>query len=283
MFDGAGRLVCEPNLAAAQALCLLQMHDILTKEPNAVWGSRYHDLAYRIVEALGVHSPEHPTLTPVPSPEFISASLEREAIRRIFWYIHLIDVKASIYFKKPITFTAAELRLRLPVDETSFELGVHSTLPGASPPLFTLIPFFLVLSFSLHCFRRSTFTNHRICIEYLHLPAVRTQYASEFGHLIRIMTIYAKVELIIDNLNGKSEVSLLLRRVTYSSAILAGVPPVSFVSVAAWDPHFSRSRLERWGWGVAFFCPSRCSSAILSLVTRKCALTSLSGSLIPES
>ncbi|RXW23992.1 hypothetical protein EST38_g1875 [Candolleomyces aberdarensis] len=145
MFDGAGRLVCEPNLAAAQALCLLQMHDILTKESNAIWGSRYH----------------------VPSPEFISASLEREAIRRIFWYIHLIDVKASIYFKKPITFTAAELRLRLPVDETSFELGVHSTLP-----------------------------------EYLHLPAVRTQYASEFGHLIRIMTIYAKVELIMDEVNG---------------------------------------------------------------------------------
>ncbi|KAJ2915446.1 hypothetical protein MD484_g4948, partial [Candolleomyces efflorescens] len=145
MFDGAGRLVCEPNLAAAQALCLLQMHDILTKESNAVWGSRYH----------------------VPSPEFISASLEREAIRRIFWYIHLIDVKASIYFKKPITFTAAELRLRLPVDETSFELGVHSTLP-----------------------------------EYLHLPAVRTQYASEFGHLIRIITIYAKVELIMDEVNG---------------------------------------------------------------------------------
>ncbi|EAU90246.2 hypothetical protein CC1G_11570 [Coprinopsis cinerea okayama7 len=129
MFDGAGRLKCEPNLATAQALCLLQMHDIVTKEKNACWTSRYHDLALRIVEALGVHSPEHPTLTPVPSPEFISASLEREAIRRIFWYIHLLDLKASIYFKKPTTFTQVELRLRLPVDETSFELGVHSTLP----------------------------------------------------------------------------------------------------------------------------------------------------------
>jgi len=37
---------------------------------------------------------------------------------------------ASIYFKKPVTFADLELRLRLPVDETSFELGVHSTLPG---------------------------------------------------------------------------------------------------------------------------------------------------------
>ncbi|TFK26175.1 hypothetical protein FA15DRAFT_616185, partial [Coprinopsis marcescibilis] len=163
MFDGAGRLKCEPNLATAQALCLLQMHDITTKERNVCWNSRYHDLALRIVEALGVHSPEHPTLTPVPSPEFISVSLEREAIRRIFWHIHLLDLKASIYFKKPTTFTEAELRLRLPVDETSFELGVHSTLP-----------------------------------EYLYLPAVRMQYASEFGHLVRIITIYARMESILD-------------------------------------------------------------------------------------
>jgi hypothetical protein len=40
---------------------------------------------------------------------------------------------ASIYFKKPVTFADVELRLRLPVDETSFELGVHSTLPGMFP------------------------------------------------------------------------------------------------------------------------------------------------------
>lgn len=42
MFDGAGRLKCEPNLAAAQALCLLQMHDIVTKERNVEWSSHYH-------------------------------------------------------------------------------------------------------------------------------------------------------------------------------------------------------------------------------------------------
>lgn len=42
MFDGAGRLVVEPDLAAAQALCILQMHDILTKERNMIWSSRFH-------------------------------------------------------------------------------------------------------------------------------------------------------------------------------------------------------------------------------------------------
>jgi hypothetical protein len=95
------------------------------------------DLALQIIENLGVHEPDHPTLTPMPSPDFIHQSIQREAVRRIFWLIHLLDVMASIYFKKPTTFTSSDLRLRLPVDETSFELGVHSTLPGksrSSPP-----------------------------------------------------------------------------------------------------------------------------------------------------
>jgi hypothetical protein len=42
MFDSGGRLVCEPNLATAQALCLLQIHDYLAKEQNLSWNSRYH-------------------------------------------------------------------------------------------------------------------------------------------------------------------------------------------------------------------------------------------------
>ncbi|TFK32774.1 fungal-specific transcription factor domain-containing protein [Crucibulum laeve] len=171
MFDGAGRLKAEKTLATAQALCLLQMHDHLTRDANAMWSSRYHDLALAILDTLGVHSPEHPTLTPVPSPEFIQASIEREAVRRIFWLIHMLDVMDSIYFKKPITFSGQDLRLRLPVDETSFELGVHSTLP-----------------------------------EYLYLPAVRMQYSSEMGHLIRILTVYAKVEVALDDLNDPATI-----------------------------------------------------------------------------
>lgn len=92
------------------------------------------DLALQILENLGVHEPDHPTLTPMPSADFIHQSFKREAVRRIFWLIHLLDVMASIYFKKPATFSSSELRLRLPVDETSFELGVHSTLPGKHVP-----------------------------------------------------------------------------------------------------------------------------------------------------
>ena len=42
MFDNTGRFVVEPDLAAAQALCILQVHDILTNEKGTAWGSRFH-------------------------------------------------------------------------------------------------------------------------------------------------------------------------------------------------------------------------------------------------
>lgn len=115
------------------------------------------DLALQIIENLGVHEPDHPTLTPMPSPDFIHQSFKREAVRRIFWLIHLLDVMASIYFKKPTTFTSSDLRLRLPVDETSFELGVHSTLPGEHPSLSYFVisraPLFWLYSLPLISFK----------------------------------------------------------------------------------------------------------------------------------
>lgn len=46
MFDGAGRLICERNLATAQALCLLQFHDIKTMDGNVQWDSRYHGVFF---------------------------------------------------------------------------------------------------------------------------------------------------------------------------------------------------------------------------------------------
>ncbi|KAG6886228.1 hypothetical protein C0993_010790 [Termitomyces sp. T159_Od127] len=168
MFDGAGRLICERTLATAQSLCLLQFHDIKTMDGNVYWDSRYHDLAMQLIESLNVYQHDYPTLTPVPSPDFIQASIEREAVRRMFWIIHFLDNLAWIYFKQPMQGLSESGRhLRLPVDETTFELGVHSTLP-----------------------------------EYLRLPAVRMQYSSEFGHLIRVVTIYAKVESAMDQLTN---------------------------------------------------------------------------------
>jgi hypothetical protein len=43
-----------------------------------------------------------------------------------------MDLQLSIYTQRLVSLSDAQLRLRLPVDETSFELAVHSTLPGVS-------------------------------------------------------------------------------------------------------------------------------------------------------
>ena len=94
------------------------------------------------MEFLNVYQPDHPTLTPVPSFEFIQASIERESLRRIFWLIHLSDIMRSVCYKQPMGNLGEQgMRLRLPVDETSFELGVHSTLPGKSRAVFAFLWF----------------------------------------------------------------------------------------------------------------------------------------------
>lgn len=78
-----------------------------------------------------MYQPDYPTLTPVPSPDFIQNSIERESVRRIFWLIHITDIMRRVFFKQPAGNLGEQgMRLRLPADETSFELGVHSTLPG---------------------------------------------------------------------------------------------------------------------------------------------------------
>lgn len=151
------------------------------------------DIALQILKDLGVHKPDVPVITPVPSLEFINTAIERECVRRVFWLIHFVDLMSSIYFKTSLVPKDNELMLRLPADETSFELAVHSTVPG----IYILRLFQYRLSY------------HFCSIsEYLYLPAPRTQYASEFGHLIRIVTIYANVESKIDCKSESSQNTL---------------------------------------------------------------------------
>jgi hypothetical protein len=55
----------------------------------------------------------------------------------------------------------------------------------------------------------------------MYLPAPRTQYASEFGHLIRVVSIYSKVESILDVING-SFPRWFFRRTLITSWFLIG-------------------------------------------------------------
>ena len=54
MFDGSGRLICEPNLATAQALCLLQIQDVFTRNPHS---SRYHGTSTVVLSVVASVQP----------------------------------------------------------------------------------------------------------------------------------------------------------------------------------------------------------------------------------
>jgi hypothetical protein len=87
------------------------------------------------------------------------------------------------------------------------ETGFFTPCPRLSPPLllipFTSEPLYSCIFLIPHHYHLSYPTfNVDLIIEYLYLPAVKTQYASEFGHLIRILSIYAKVEHALDEMNG---------------------------------------------------------------------------------
>ncbi|KAG0709258.1 hypothetical protein DFH29DRAFT_887375 [Suillus ampliporus] len=114
MFDKDQNLICDKNLATAQALCLLQLHDRMAKSS---WRGRYHAYALEVIEELGVYQADNPILTPAPSLEFIDASIERECARR------------SVLYRRPILAMESQLKLRLPADETTFLFTVHDAVP----------------------------------------------------------------------------------------------------------------------------------------------------------
>ncbi|KAF8273073.1 hypothetical protein EI94DRAFT_1716607 [Lactarius quietus] len=175
MFDAHGRLRVDRNLMTAQALCLLESHQSLLSWP---WPSpsTHHQLALSILkEDLRVQD-EHPSgLTPAPSSSFVLDAIGRECSRRAFWYIKLMHLTAFAYYEIPTPPIALDLKsMRLPVDEASFEFCAHNSQS-----------------------------------EYLHLPAPRTQYASEYGHLLRIASVHARLEKLLNtaDVRGTQNVS----------------------------------------------------------------------------
>ncbi|PIL24975.1 transcription factor [Ganoderma sinense ZZ0214-1] len=171
MFDNSGRLLCEPTVSTAQALCLLEMHEIAASHS---WTRhfRYFELALQVLEgSLEVQQPDNST---PPSPTDSSALMkfiDRECTRRCFWLILHMEWISYIYTHRDVRPRMAELAdlVRLPIDETTFELA--------------------------------SVTNSATC-EYLRRPAPQTRYASQFGHVLRILEIYHKVENVLTNKEG---------------------------------------------------------------------------------
>jgi hypothetical protein len=174
MFDKDKNLICGRNLATAQALCLLQLHDRMAKSN---WTGQYHVHAFEIIEQLGVYQADNPILTPAPSLEFIDASIERECARRVFWLIHISDALGSVLYRRPMLAKESQLKLRLPVDETTFLFTVHDAVP-----------------------------------EYLDKASPLSR--SETGQLTRVLSIHERIEKTMDEFenreSGKHPVNTLL-------------------------------------------------------------------------
>ncbi|TCD60647.1 hypothetical protein EIP91_009734 [Steccherinum ochraceum] len=194
MFDASGRLLAEPNLATAQALCLLELHEVSASHS---WTKhyRYFDLALKIMEeSLDVSRADEPSLTTPPlSSGARTLCIERECTRRCFWLIQLMSWINGIYTFRPLRPRSVELmrHVRLPVDETSFELAVPAQGPG------------VLILFGVLCVIVMP-------AEFMHLPAPRTKNASQFGHLCRILSLYQRLQV---ELNSSKEGAEMFRAV----------------------------------------------------------------------
>ncbi|KAI8996568.1 hypothetical protein BD414DRAFT_455429 [Trametes punicea] len=178
MFDHSGRLLCEPSVSTAQALCLLEMHEVAASHS---WTRhfRYFELALQVLEgSLEVHRSDS---TAPPSPtdsDTLIEFIDRECTRRCFWLIQTMGWISNIYTRKPILPRMTELadQVRLPIDETTFELAVLSSSATS---------------------------------EYLRRSAPRTRYASQFGHMCRMLEIYHNVETILATKEGQERVAAI--------------------------------------------------------------------------
>ena len=60
---------------------------------------------------------------------------ERECARRCYWIVYFLHVLSTACTRNVRRFGAENMLMRLPVDETSFELGIQSQTPGKTSPL----------------------------------------------------------------------------------------------------------------------------------------------------
>lgn len=85
---------------------------------------------------IGIFDSDSTVLTPHPSPELIDACIERECARRVFWLIYISDCFGWMLYRRVRLATESQMNLRLPIDETSFEISPLTAVPGNGPSLF---------------------------------------------------------------------------------------------------------------------------------------------------
>ncbi|KAH9839837.1 uncharacterized protein C8Q71DRAFT_830386 [Rhodofomes roseus] len=175
MFDNAGRLLSEPTLETAQALCLMEMHEIAASH-SWTKHNKYFDLALKVLEeSLEVEKPDDQVRGRTDDLDFC---IERECTRRCFWLIQCMSWISGIYIYKPVRPRSVDMtkKVRLPIDETTFDLAAHW---------------------------------NSATVEYLHVQAPTTRYASQFGHVLRILSIYQTVQNVIVQNEGPARARAL--------------------------------------------------------------------------
>ncbi|KAG8220933.1 hypothetical protein J3R82DRAFT_2437 [Butyriboletus roseoflavus] len=163
MFDKNYQLVCEHSLATAQALLLLQLHDRMGK---SLWFGQHYQLALEIVTKIGIFDSDSTVLTPHPTPELIDACIERECARRVFWLIYISDCFGWMLYRRVRLATDSQMNLRLPIDETSFEISPLTAIP-----------------------------------EFMTKPNPPYSMCSESGQLIRVLSLHEEAERFLDDLD----------------------------------------------------------------------------------
>ena len=94
------------------------------------------DIATKILfETLDIASPESPPLSPKSTIQEMTRMTDRECARRCYWTIYFLHDLSTASTRNVKQFSAENMLLRLPVDETSFELGIQSQTPGKIPSL----------------------------------------------------------------------------------------------------------------------------------------------------
>ncbi|KAF7794476.1 hypothetical protein EIP86_005610 [Pleurotus ostreatoroseus] len=193
MFDGAGHLLAPPTLATAQALCLLEMHEVAASHS---WTQhyRYFDLAMQFLEGtLQITQPDAALAAGVAPARLRDYTVERECVRRCFWLVQTMCWINGIYTFRPLRPRSVELvrAVRLPAEEAGFELA---RMGGEA--------------------------------EYLHTPAPRTRNASQFGHVCRILSMYQVLQSVIaKDANDSARASGLAACRDSVDAWLASLPP----------------------------------------------------------
>jgi hypothetical protein len=84
------------------------------------------------LDVLHIEQPDMPTSCSTPTARELSENIERECMRRVYWMIYFVDMLCTACTRLPTLFATLDNNIRLPVDETSFEMGAQSSVPGVS-------------------------------------------------------------------------------------------------------------------------------------------------------